>query len=68
MIETRQAGERELVPEVAHYRILLDLPADSVSHQEQALRGVVILQGQPRSLAQRSWTLVQSILIRESGF
>ncbi|MES9882186.1 MAG: HlyD family efflux transporter periplasmic adaptor subunit [Sedimenticola sp.] len=68
LIATRDAEKQTLAPTSPHYRILLDPLIATKNQQQQVLRGVVVVQGHAQSMARRVWRLIQSVVIRESGF
>ena len=52
----------------AYYRVILDPEADISGFPERSIRGLALISGGAQSLAERAWTTVMSVLIRESGF
>ena len=68
LIATRQLTDGSLVPEEAYYRVFLEPVGDASSIPKSTLRGVTMVSARPRSLAERTKTIVWSILVRESGF
>ncbi len=67
-IATRKLSNGTLVPEEAYYRVFLEATGDVRNIPERTLRGVAQVSGPTKSLAERTKTLVWSILIRESGY
>lgn len=59
--------KRQLPPEQALYRVVLQLPPDQASG-DQVVPGTVVLRGDAQSLLLRAWKQVQSVLIRELSF
>ncbi|HIJ83148.1 MAG: hypothetical protein HW380_2892 [Magnetococcales bacterium] len=66
-IPVREDKEGQWIPEFSIYRVLL-VPSRVVENQDQLLRGTVHLQGTPRSLFTRTWKMLLSVFVRESGF
>ena len=67
-IATRPLDDGSLAPEGAHFRVILDPEADISELPERSIRGLALISGRAQSLAERTWTTVMSVLIRESGF
>ena len=57
----------QLVPERSLYRVRIATPGES-SPPQQAVRGIVQIRGEARSLAVRIFKIVAALLVRESGF
>ncbi len=66
-VATLSDAQRRLTPEQAVYRVVLKLPADSLSPQ-QVLVGTVSLKGESQSPAVKLWQRVHAVLIRELSF
>lgn len=66
-IPVRKDDQGRLQPDISVYRVRLDVAGD-LPPPAQAVRGVVHVEGNPRSFAGRLRDLVASVLIRESGF
>ena len=66
-IAVRRDDEGRLEPEASVYRVRLPLLGNEPA-PTQALRGVIHVEGTPRSFAQRLRDVVAAVLIRESGF
>ena len=66
-IPARKDGRGKLLPETSVYRVGLEI-LDAPPSWDQAVRGVLHVEGHRWSVAQRVWDRVASILIRESGF
>ena len=67
-IATRPRDDGSLAPEGAHYRVILEPESDLSEFPERSIRGLALISGRTQSLAERTWTTVMSVLIRESGF
>jgi len=65
-INVRAQKQNELVPDRTIYRVRL-APLDATFTLDKVLRGRVILDGEPVSLAKRAWRAMLAIGIRESG-
>ncbi len=66
-VAVREDKEKGLVPEESQYRIKFDL----MNVEEiipRVVRGQVHIKGVPRSFAFRTYDLIATVLIRESGF
>jgi hypothetical protein len=48
--------------------VFLDPEAGISGFPERSIRGLALISGRAESLAERAWTTVMSVLIRESGF
>ena len=66
-IVVRQDGQGALIPEHSVYRVVLR-PAEPMAAPDQVVRGVVRVEGEARSFADRIWRAFAAVLIRESGF
>ena len=66
-IAVRQNDQGGLVPEHSVYRVILQ-PATPMPAPDQVVRGIVQVEGEARSFADRIWRAVAAVLIRESGF
>ena len=67
-IASRLQDDGSLAPEAAHYRVIFDPEAGISELPERSIRGLALISGRAQSLAERTWTTVMSVLIRESGF
>lgn len=65
-VAVREDDEGNLVPESSVYEVRIS--AEGQLPSAQVVRGVVHVQGHRRSFARRTYDLVASVLIRESGF
>ena len=66
-VAVREDQKQKLVPEESSYRVRL-LPLEFVPIRDKVVRGEVYIYGKPSSFAGRVYSLVASVLIRESGF
>jgi len=66
-VPVRDDGRGRLKPERSIYRVLLDV-VDEPRQLDQAVRGVVHIEGAPLSFMDRAWKWVSRVLIQESGF
>ncbi len=66
-IPVREDDQGRLQPDISVYRVRLEMTGNQ-SRPTQAVRGVLHVEGSPRSFAGRLRDLVASVLIRESGF
>ncbi|GJL51697.1 MAG: hypothetical protein NPIRA01_29240 [Nitrospirales bacterium] len=66
-IPVREDADGNLLPETAMYRVTLTLQGDKF-FDNQVIKGIVHIQGNPRSLLERIRNFVMSVLIREMGF
>jgi putative peptide zinc metalloprotease protein len=66
-VEVRSDAEGALTPETPVYRIVMRPAGDGVA-PHRVVRGAVVLDGPPRSFAERAWRAVAAVVIRESGF
>jgi putative peptide zinc metalloprotease protein len=63
-----QPGERpRLVPVSAQYTVTADALVDGTMPQ-RSLQGMMLLDGEGESLAERAWRRVLAVLVREAGF
>jgi hypothetical protein len=65
-VPVREDANHILKPETSVYRVTLQL-VDPPPQWNQAVRGLVIVEGPRISLAQRAWRQSLRVLIRESG-
>lgn len=65
-INVRQVKQNELVPDQTMFRVML-VPTGEAAPPTRILRGRVVIQGEPVSLAVRVWRAALALLIRESG-
>lgn len=65
-VPVRQDDEGKLKPEASIYRVTLDVE-DSEEIWTQAVRGLVHIQGESRSVVRQLWEHVAAVFIRESG-
>lgn len=65
-INVRPTQQKDLVPDQTVFRVVL-APVGEVAPPGRILRGRVIIQGQPVSLARRIWRAALALLVRESG-
>lgn len=65
-IAVRQAENRTLVPTEAQYLVEMKV-AGTRGAAELAIRGVVVVAGEPESLAARVWRHALKVLVREAG-
>lgn len=67
-IDTRLDRQtQKYIPTSAHYVLNL-VTSDPFEQQPLRWTGVLVIEGQPISYAQRLWLTIVSVLIRESGF
>jgi putative peptide zinc metalloprotease protein len=66
-VPVRKDNKGRLKPEVSVYRVRLSLE-DVSMHPDQVVAGHVRIEGDSSSVAQRAWTQLVSIIVRESGF
>jgi len=66
-IPVLQSRDQTLIPQTAVYRVLL-APQGASPPALVQLRGKVLLDSGPRSLAGAAWRQVVGLFIRESGF
>nr|WP_321455482.1 hypothetical protein [uncultured Cohaesibacter sp.] len=66
-IAVSRAESKELVPQVAQYRVDFDVP-NVPFHPSQIVRGLVHLSTRPRSLLWGAFEQMLTVLISESGF
>jgi len=66
-IPVREDADGNLLPETAMYRVTLT-PQGNQFFDNQVIKGIVHIQGNPRSLLERIRNFVMSVLIREMGF
>ena len=66
-VPVRQDEQGELQPETSVYRVKLNVVGEPPLWN-RAIRGIVHVDGPPRSLFERAWDGVIAVLIRESGF
>lgn len=68
-IAVRENADGELTPQTAVYRVRLGIDGSDLERlSHQVLRGTVHMAGDSRSILDRIWLKVSSVLIRESGF
>lgn len=67
-IAVRQDEGSHLVPEVSVYRIKLAIKDKNKQTPNQVVRGIVNVEGEPKSFAKRVYEIVAAVLIRGSGF
>ena len=65
-VPVRQDEQGNLKPEASIYRVTLDVD-DSGEQWMQAVRGLVHVQGESRSVARQLWEHIVAVFIRESG-
>ncbi|MGZ5031226.1 MAG: hypothetical protein ACXV8I_11615 [Methylobacter sp.] len=66
-IAVRGNNKDELVPEASVYRVWLQ-PMDNGEPINRAIKGNVLIDGKPESIASSLWRQVAGVLIRELGF
>ncbi len=66
-IAIRGNKKDELVPETSVYRILLQ-PLQTGEPIHRAIKGNVLIDGKPESIASSLWRQIAAVFIRESGF
>jgi putative peptide zinc metalloprotease protein len=66
-IAVRGNNKDELVPETSVYRVWLQ-PMDNGEPINRAIKGNVLIDGKPESIASSLWRQVAAVFIRESGF
>lgn len=66
-VPVRKDDKGRLTPEVSVYRVRLSLD-EAVTFPDQIIAGHVQIEGQPSSMAMRTWNRTVAVLIRESGF
>ena len=67
-IAVRQDARNHLVPETSVYRIKLLINDKKKQTPNQVVRGIVHVEGEPKSFANRVYETVAAVLIRGSGF
>lgn len=66
-IAIRGNNKDSLVPETSVYRVWLQ-PMDTGESINRAIKGNVLIDGKPESIASSLWRQIAAVLIRESGF
>jgi len=66
-IAVRGNNKDELIPETSVYRVWLQ-PMDNGEPINRAIKGNVLIDGKPESIASSLWRQVAAVFIRESGF
>ncbi len=66
-IAIRGNNRDSLVPETSVYRIWLQ-PMDTGESINRAIKGNVLIEGKPESIALSLWRQIAAVVIRESGF
>ncbi|NKB36758.1 MAG: biotin/lipoyl-binding protein [Gammaproteobacteria bacterium] len=66
-IAVRENDDKELVPETSIYKIRFK-PDGIDKVIPRVVKGIIHIQGEPRSFAFRTYDLVATVLIRETGF
>ena len=66
-VAVREDKDKRLVPEKSIYRIRF-MPLHIDEYIPRVVRGEIHIDGKPRSFAFRTYDLIASVLIRESGF
>ncbi len=66
-VAVREDRKKGLVPEESLYRIKFK-PVDIEKVVPRVVKGVVHITGEPRSFAFRTYDLIATVLVRESGF
>jgi len=66
-IAIRGNNKEVLVPETSVYRVWLQ-PMETGEPIHRAIKGNVLIDGKPESVASFLWRQVAAVLIRESGF
>ncbi len=66
-IAVRVDKQGKLRPESSVYRVELEVDGDA-PRWDQAVRGMLHIDGRPQSVAHRLWDQIAAVLIRESGF
>lgn len=66
-VAVRKDDEDELVPEKSLYRIKFDILDEGVA-MPRVVRGEVHIAGEAKSFAFRTYDLIATVLVRESGF
>ena len=67
-IATRRDRDDRLIPEDAVYRAVLHPVDDTRADPRRIMRGTVMIDGAARSLIDRLWTSIVTVLVRETGF
>jgi len=65
-VPVRQDEQDKLKPEAFIYRVTLDVD-DAEAVRTQAVRGLVYVEGESRSVVRQLWEHVAAVFIRESG-
>ena len=64
----KQGTNQHLIPQESSYKVYLQ-PEKTNSNQQQVYQGTIVLKlTEKKSIIQQAWILINTILIRESGF
>ncbi len=66
-VPVRQDEHGKIRPESSIYRVTLAVEADEEETWTQAVRGIVHVRGESRSIVKQLWEHVAAVVIRESG-